>query len=124
MKREAPAGHVLTPLQKVQWRVVRATGVSENSLRRILNEISRCEEEGTMFGTPGKRRSVPERITNPDDFDISVIRPTVYDFYTQEETVPIVRKLLPKFSETENFQGRSTSLKLLLRKVGFKWKKT
>ncbi|XP_023718473.1 uncharacterized protein LOC111870421 [Cryptotermes secundus] len=72
-----------------------------------------------MFGTPGKHHSVPKRITNPDDFDISVIRRTVY-----EETVPTVGKLLPKLRETINFKGGSTSLKLILRKIGFKRKKT
>jgi hypothetical protein len=77
-----------------------------------------------MFGTPGKHHAVPKRITNPDDFDISVNRQTVHDFYTQEETVPTVRKLLPKPKETIHFKGESTSLKLMLRKVGFKWKKT
>jgi hypothetical protein len=86
---------------------VRSTGVSERSLRRILNEGSRFEKEGAMFGTPGKHHSVPKRITNPDDFDISVIRRTVYDFYTQEETVPTVRQLLPKLRETINFKGGS-----------------
>ena len=40
MKSEAAAGHVLIPLRKVQERVVRSTGVSERSLRRILNEGS------------------------------------------------------------------------------------
>jgi hypothetical protein len=36
----------------------------------------------------------------------------------------MVPKLLPKLRETINFKGDNTSLKLLLRKVGFKWKKT
>jgi hypothetical protein len=72
MESGAAAGHVLIPLKKVQGRVVRATGVSEKNLQRIPNEVSRCEE-GTMFGTPGKHHAVPKRITNPDDFDMSVI---------------------------------------------------
>jgi hypothetical protein len=68
--------------------------------------------------------SLPKRVTNSDDFDISVIRRVVYDLYTQEETVPTVRKLHTKLRETINFKGGSSSQKLILRKVGFKWKKT
>jgi hypothetical protein len=63
MKSEAAACHVLIPLKKVQRRVVRATGVSERSLRRIPNEVSRCGEKGIVFGTPGKHHSLPKRIT-------------------------------------------------------------
>jgi hypothetical protein len=117
------------------------------------------QEEGAMFGNPGKHHSVPKlqlqlklhglspranytgrataacrrlptfdsvpkRITNSDDFDKSLPRRTVYNFYTQEATVPSTRKLLPKLRETINFKGGSTSLKLILRKVEFKWKET
>jgi hypothetical protein len=59
-----------------------------------------------------------------DDINISVIRRIVYDIYTQEETVLTVWKLLTELKETISFNGGSTSLKLILRKVGFKWKKT
>jgi hypothetical protein len=44
MKSGAAAGHVLMPLKKGTRERVRATRVSERSLRRILNEVSRCEE--------------------------------------------------------------------------------
>jgi hypothetical protein len=47
----------------------------------------------------------------------------VHDFYIQEETVPTMEKLLPKLRESINFKGGSTSLKLILHEVGFKWKK-
>ena len=40
MQSEVAAGHVLIQLRKVQARVVRSTGVSERSLRKILNEGS------------------------------------------------------------------------------------
>jgi hypothetical protein len=125
MKSEAAAGHALIPLKQGEGRVVRATGVSERRFLRILNKVSRCEE-GAVFGTPGKHHSVPKRITNADDFNIrvSVIRRTVCDFYSQEKIVASVRKLLPKLRESINFKEGSTSLKLILRKMGFKWNKT
>jgi hypothetical protein len=98
-----------------------ATRVSERSLRRIVNEVLRCVEDGTVFRTASKHHSVPKQITNPDDFDTSVIQRTVYDFYTQE-AVPTLRKLLPKLRESINFKRGSTNLKLILQAVGFKCK--
>jgi hypothetical protein len=67
-----------------------------------VNEVSRCEEEGTMLGTPGKHHSMPKRITNPNDFDLSVIRRTVYDFYTQEDC----EETTSKTQGNHKFQGR------------------
>jgi hypothetical protein len=60
-----------------------------------------------MFGTPGEQHSVPKRITNPDDFDESVIRRTVYDFYTQEEPVPTVRKQTNKTNKLHGLSPRA-----------------
>jgi hypothetical protein len=65
------------------------------------------KKKALFFGTLGKHRSVPKGIINPDDYDIFVIRRTVYDSYTQNETVPTVRKLLPELRETINFKGGS-----------------
>jgi hypothetical protein len=36
----------------------------------------------------------------------------VYNFYTQKDTVPTARKLLPKLRETINFKGGSNSVDL------------
>lgn len=124
MKSEAASGDFLIPVKKVQERVSAATKVPERTIRKIIKEGKQCEEEGTSFGTPGKVHRVPKRITDVDDFDKRVIRQTIYNFYINDKTVPTVSKLLPKLKDAINFNGGSTSLKIILRDMGFKWKKT
>ncbi|KAJ4445058.1 hypothetical protein ANN_06857 [Periplaneta americana] len=124
MKSEAASGDFLIPLKKVQERVSAATKVPERTIRKIIKEGKQCEEEGTSFGTPGKVHRVPKRVTDVDDFDKRVIRQTIYNFYINDKTVPTVSKLLPKLKDAINFNGGSTSLKIILRDMGFKLKKT
>lgn len=58
------------------------------------------------FSKPGKTHSVTPHATNIDDFDECVIRRTVFDFYSKENTVPTVSKRLAVLRESINFNGR------------------
>ncbi|KDQ71559.1 hypothetical protein L798_09467 [Zootermopsis nevadensis] len=127
MKREARSKDKVTlpvyfkEIQKVQKRVSEATGVSERTIRRILKEQ---EEQSTSFGMPGKKHDVPRRITETEDFDKCVVRCSIHNFYAQEGTVPTVAKLLVKLKESTDFKGNCSSLRRIIRDLGFRWKKT
>jgi transposase len=128
MKSEAESGKPILDFRKVQERVAKATGISQSSVRRIVKEgkllFSPEVAAGTSFSTPGKKHRVSKPITGVDDFDKSVIRRTVRNFYIEEKCVPTVKKVLEKLKETINFKGGSTSLKIILKEIGFRWVRT
>jgi hypothetical protein len=72
--------------------VEEATGVSERTITRILNEQEH-EEQGTSSGLSGKH-TVPKRITEIDNFDKCIVLCTTHNFHAQEGTVPTIAKLL------------------------------
>ena len=111
-------------LTKVQSRVAEATGVPERTVRRIISEWKKHDAEGTSFDTPGKKRNVSKRVTDLDDFDKAAIRRTVHNFYIQEGTVPTIPKLLIYLKKNIGYKGGSTSLRTIIKDIGFKWKKT
>jgi hypothetical protein len=88
----------------VQKRAAEATGVSERTIRRILKERERHEEQGTSLGTPGKKHNVPKRVTEIDNFDKCVVRRAIHNFYAQEVTVPTIAKLLVKLKLSVDFK--------------------
>ncbi|CAH0727893.1 unnamed protein product, partial [Brenthis ino] len=74
----------------VYGRTAKLTGVSESTIRRIVDEGFK---NGGKFSTPGKhRKGRPTK--HIDDFDICSIRQKVQFFYTVQKEVPTLRKLL------------------------------
>jgi hypothetical protein len=103
--------------------VSEATGVSERTIKRILKERKEHEEQGTSFGMPGKKHNVPRRITEIDNLDKCVVRRTIHSLYAQEGTVPTIAKLLVKLKDSINFKGGCSSLRKIIRDLGFRWKR-
>jgi hypothetical protein len=116
--------HYRTPLLKVEKRVEQATKVSERAVRRILGEQKEHEALGTSFSSHGKTHKVPKRVTDIDDFDKCVIWPTIRAFYVKEKMSPTISQLFPKFRNRINFNGGITSLRNIVKELGFLWKKT
>lgn len=111
----------------VQQRAANATGTSERTIRRILAEAKKDSQFVAVFRTPGKKRPRPSPITGStgiDDFDESVIRRCVHNFHKTEKEIPTVNKLLSVLKRDLDFKGGKTSLKKILKKLGFKWCKT
>lgn len=123
MKREAETNAPIN-LKKVQERVVQATGVSESTLRRILKEEKKCSTSGTSFSTPNKVRKRKKTKTDLDDFDLGVVRRTVNDFHRQHGERPTLSSLLPVLRENSDFKGSKWALSKILRRLGFRWKKS
>jgi hypothetical protein len=70
------------------------------------------------------RHKVPKRVTDIDDLDKCVIRLTIHEFYVQVKTSPTVSKLFPKLTDRINFNDGDTSLRNIVKELGFLWKKT
>lgn len=123
MKREAEANAPIN-LKKVQERVVQATGVSESSLRRILREEKQCTEASTSFSTPNKVRQRKNFKSDLDNFDVGVVRRTVNEFHRTHGERPTIKTLLPVLREKIDFKGSKWTLSKILKKLGFRWRKS
>lgn len=128
MKKEARGNAVSVPLAKARLRTKIATGVSEREITRINSELRklRTNEDNVLnsFSTPNKNQKRKKPITGIDDFDKCVIRRLVYDFHTIRKRLPTVKLLLQELRERIGFKGCERSLRIILKDIGFKWRKT
>lgn len=122
MQKEADEG-IKINIKHVQKRVAAATGVAPRTVRRINMEANKSDLLA-VFRTPGKKRSGKKKITNIDGFDQGVIKRCVHNFHKTEKELPTINGLLRKLKTDINFQGSATSLRRILKRLGFQWKKT
>jgi transposase len=128
MDAEARSDKVLIDLKKVRERVTAATGASKSTQTRIRAEkrniLQAAEGKLKSFETPNKNRKRPKRVTGLDEFDLGAVRRIVNNFYLVEKCLPTVSKIRAKMMTELNFNGSKTSVRRILRKIGFKWRKT
>lgn len=129
MKEEATNKQVTIPITKARERTAAAVGVSERLVTKINSDLKKLKEdeecETRKFSTPGKKRhNFPRRITGLDDFDKCAVRRTIYNFHLQKKCFPTVKLLLVELRDSINFEGQKSSLKTILKDLGFKWRKT
>lgn len=129
MKEEAENKQVTIPLAKARERTAAAVGVSERLVTKINGDLKKLKEaedcETRQFSTPGKKRhNFPRRVTGLDDFDKCAVRRTIYNFHLQKKCFPTVKLLLVELRDSINFQGQKSSLKSIIKDLGFKWRKT
>lgn len=124
MEEEAKQGSCIIPISKAQQRTSAAVGIGERTVRKIRSEEKRLEGQNSSFSTPNKKRHRKCAITGLDDFDLCVVRRTVYDFYKVENQLPTVVNLLQTLRHKIDFKGGKTSLRKVLLQLGFKWRKT
>jgi transposase len=125
-----------------------ATGVSQRSVQRVACEVrnqvtaavaatsqpSTSKEENpasskilshqVTFRTPGKKRPRLAKKSTVDSFDQEVIRQTIYNFHLVQHTLPTLKKVLDVLKESINFEGGISSLRKIVRRLGFRWRKT
>ena len=102
-------------------RAAKYCDVSERTIQRISSEAEKSESG--VLTTPGKKRKrPPTRNVQVDDFDRRAIKDTVEDFYVRQKVVPTCKKLLPVLREKINFQWQESSLRRILKEMGFRWK--
>lgn len=80
------------------------------------------DENSVFLSTPGKEKKQPRPVTNLDLFQSDAIRRHIYGYYSRKE-YPTIAKLLVSLKEFELFSGGKTSLKIVLRSMGFRFKK-
>ena len=116
-------GHTLTknysgtywPLAgAVTAKTAAATGVSKNSVRKVVSAGKVIDE--------GKTRKAKVRFGKLDSFDVGVIRRIIHNLY-RENISPSLKKILLQLKEKMNFPYRKTHLWRLLKKMGFGYEK-
>jgi hypothetical protein len=123
MKQEAEHGGAIN-LNRVQSRVSQATGVSVSSIKRILKEEKTCTQSCSQFSTPNKKRIRKRPKTDIDDFDICVVRRTVNEFHLTNGERPTITSVLGVLKERINFVGGKWALLKILKRLGFRWRKS
>lgn len=122
-ERESVNGGPLLPVTQVQNRVAEALGIAQKTIRTILKEkYGPSGTEENVLRTPKKRRK-SKPVTDVDKFDADAIRNHVYSYYSRKE-YPTVKKLIITLQEAGLYSGSVTSLITVLKKIGFKYKKT
>lgn len=97
------------------------SGVSEKTVYRITNEGKEAASTSKKIITPGKHRPQPKKITL-DDFDLCAVRQKIHFFYVVKKELPTVNKLRLELKQEINFQGSCTTLRRILKKIGFRFK--
>ena len=95
-------------------KTVAATGVSKNSLRKIVSAGKVIDE--------GKTRKAKVRFGKLDNFDVGVISRIIHNLY-REHISPSLKKILLQLKEKINFPYGKTHLWRLLKKMGFGYEK-
>lgn len=94
-------------------------GISRSSVMKIQRE----GKTSSVFSTPKKNKPKSKKKINMDDFDLCSIRHKIQEFYTVRKEVPSLKRLLTALKEDINFMGGRESLRLILHKLGYKYKK-
>lgn len=113
-------------MKGIKEKVSSATGVSVRTIERIIKEGNTLPESETdkLFKSPGKKRSRVCNVTALEDYELVDFRRIIYNFHKTENC----RVTLPALQETLRndlgWQGQVSSLRTVLKKLGFKWRRT
>lgn len=121
----------LSIMRNITKRTAEATGVSERTVQNILKEerdnLSKERESGSTsstFTSPMKNRRKRANKVDIDSFNTDVIRSTIQDFHIVQKQIPTLAKLRSVLNEKIGFDGCLATLRKLLKKLGYKWRKT
>ena len=109
-----------TTLQKVK--------ISHSGVHQKLQDLLYQQSEGLSNKVMGlkrqvrKRKNRKEEFSKLDEFDLSVIRRIVHGYYARNENFSL-KKLLNKLKDEIHFPYSVTTLSLVLKILGFKYKK-
>ena len=95
-------------------KTVAATGVSKNSVRKIVSAGKVIDE--------GKNCKAKVRFGKLDNFDVGIIRRIIHNLY-RENISPSLKKILLQLKEKMNFPYGKTHLWRLLKKMRFGYEK-
>lgn len=102
----------------VESKTVAATGISIRTLQRIKRQH---REHGIQ--SPPCRTRISPVLGAVDDFDKECLRRVILSFYERGE-IPTIESVLEKVKEPPiSFRGAQTSLRILVKQLGFRYKK-
>lgn len=87
-----------------------------------ISEDTVSEAKTVKLVTPGKHRKRKLTVSDLDDFDLCVIRRKIQSYYLNN-SVPTLRKLHCDLKADINFKGSIESLRKIVHKLGFSYKK-
>ena len=99
------------------------------TIRNVISERDKLKGHNTgqvqdklTFPSPQQRYRQSRKTVTPDRFDIDAIRRKICTFYEWKEHLTIT-KLLKSVRDDGLFNGQRTMLRLLLKDLGYKYKK-
>ena len=104
---------------KVLERTAKACGVAVRTVYHVQREV---KGSAGVLCTPEKRYNESRVQIQLDDFDVEAIRRTIHEYYTQKE-YPTLESLLAQLKNRDVFRGGRTTLWLILREMGFRYRK-
>jgi hypothetical protein len=92
----------------------------------IIIKEGREVDKGTSasFSAPGKSRPKKKKVAVVDAFDADVIRRLIHNFHVTQKQRPALNTVPPLIRENTNFKIGKTSLRIILKKLGFRNLKT
>ena len=121
-EKEKEHGGPLISVSQVVDRTAAALSISKNTVVTIGKEkFKQSEEAGpSKLETPGKKRRIEKRVTNLDAFAEDGIRRHVYEYHSRKE-YPTIKKLLVTLHDAELFTCSHSSLRSVIKNLGFKF---
>ena len=125
LEEKANKGPIIEPSRSNE-RTCKATNLSISTVKRICAKYNKVrhtpEELPEPEFLPPKKKKRPRTVTNLDVFAKSMLRKTILSFYERRE-IPTVEKIKKALKENEsyNYIGSITSLRRILKQIGFKF---
>lgn len=113
----------LSHLRNISQRTADATGVSLRTVQRILKEEKELPSTSSNFTSPMKKRRKRDNKMEIDNLTADVIRSTINNFHIAHKEIPTLVKIKSVLSEKIGFDGCLETLRKLLQKLGYKWRK-
>lgn len=125
MKEEAENG-ITIPLANFKERLLAATKIGEYSYRQICKESLLVKSgQRQTFSSPGKKRNVTSPKSELCEGQLETIRGIIHDFPVIEKKFPSLKDIYNKVMASEvGFTGKMATLYTIIKKMGFRWKKT
>ncbi|KAJ8723954.1 hypothetical protein PYW07_007934 [Mythimna separata] len=115
----------LSHLENIIQRTAEATGVTEQTVHRILKEgydgpsTSPSEDQPPM-----KTRRKEHYLVDVDEVMTAVVRSTIQEFHVVLKEIPTLAKLRSVLQDKIGFDGCLETLRTLLRKMGYHLRRT
>lgn len=109
-------------LKQCQKRTAMATNSSVSTVRKI-STLADNSELDAAFSTPGKKRRRIKPVTGIDNVGKGVVKRYIRNFHLANKDFLTVEKLRSKLQRDINFHGSETSVRRVIKNLGFRWKK-